>query len=106
MTQKPEPQKHRHYDLIMQWASDPTQTVWMWSGDTWEKMAQPSWTCKHYAIGGKPTTTPTLKATVKISLDATELTIELPIGSRKEEIEKAIMDKAVQFVSHDYEFDK
>ena len=50
--------QHRHFDLIVAWAKNPTQIVWMWSGDTWEKIAQPSWTSKHYAIGEKPTMPP------------------------------------------------
>lgn len=50
--------QHRHFDLIVQWAKNPTQIVWMWSGDTWEKIARPNWTSKHYAIGEKPTMTP------------------------------------------------
>ena len=63
MTKAPAPApapalQHRHFDLIVQWAKNPTQIVWMWSGDTWEKIAQPSWTGKHYAIGEKPTMPP------------------------------------------------
>jgi len=63
MTKTPAPEpapalQHRHFDLIVQWAKNPTQIVWMWSGDTWEKIASPNWTCKHYAIGDKPTMPP------------------------------------------------
>lgn len=50
--------QHRHFDLIVQWAKNPTQQIWMWSGDTWDKIGYPNWTCGHYAIGEKPTMPP------------------------------------------------
>lgn len=51
--------QHRHFDLIVAWAKNPTQPVWFWSSrDAWEKVENPSWTSKHYVIGEKPTMPP------------------------------------------------
>lgn len=51
--------QHRHFDLIVQWAKNPTQPVWMWNGiHGWEKAEHLMWTMKHYAIGEKPTEPP------------------------------------------------
>ena len=59
MTEAPAPAlQHRHFDLIVQWAKNPTQQVWMWSGDTWDKIGYPNWKCRHYAIGEKPAMPP------------------------------------------------
>lgn len=62
MTEAPAPApalQHRHFDLIVQWAKNPTQPVWFWSSrDAWEKVENPSWTSKHYAISEKPTEPP------------------------------------------------
>ena len=62
MTEAPAPApalQHRHFDLIVQWAKNPTQPVWFWnSREEWEKVENPSWTSKHYVIGEKPTEPP------------------------------------------------
>ena len=52
--------QHRHFDLIVQWAKNPTQPVWFWSGGEWVRVIaeSPSWTGEHYAIGEKPTEPP------------------------------------------------
>ena len=50
--------QHRHFDLIVQWAKNPTQPVWFWNVDEWEKAANPIWHMEHYAIGEKPTEPP------------------------------------------------
>lgn len=105
MTQKPEPRAHA--ELIKQWAEDISLKVYVWTmADMWEELKNPKWDKEiiYTVAKEKPTAPPTIKTIVKISLDATELTIELPIGSRKEEIEKVILDKAVQFINHNYRF--
>ena len=65
MTEAPAPApapalQHRHFDLIVQWAKNPTQPVWFWSGGEWARVitGNPSWTGNHYAIGEKPTMPP------------------------------------------------
>lgn len=59
MTKAPAPAlQHRHFDLIVQWAKNPTQPVWFWNVDEWQKAGEPSWVCNHYAIGEKPTMPP------------------------------------------------
>ena len=63
MTKAPAPApalQHRHFDLIVQWAKNPTQTVWAWSKVEWVRVRveSPSWTMNHYAIGEKPTEPP------------------------------------------------
>lgn len=52
--------QHRHFDLIVQWAKNPTQPVWFWSAGEWlrVRVESPSWTGNHYAIGEKPTEPP------------------------------------------------
>lgn len=51
--------QHRHFDLIVQWAKNPTQPVWVWNGiHGWEKAEYLMWNLKHYAIGEKPTEPP------------------------------------------------
>ena len=35
--------KHKHYDLIMQWAADPTQKVWYKTLTGWEKARNLPW---------------------------------------------------------------
>lgn len=52
--------QHRHFDLIVQWAKNPTQPVWVWNMDEWlrTRVESPSWTGNHYAIGEKPTMPP------------------------------------------------
>ena len=54
----PAPAPHRHFDLIVAWAKDPTQPVWFWNDEYWKKTGEPSWVCNHYAIGEKPTEPP------------------------------------------------
>ena len=50
--------QHRHFDLIVQWAKNPTQTVWFWNVDEWKKAVHLVWHMEHYAIGEKPTMPP------------------------------------------------
>lgn len=50
--------QHRHFDLIVAWAKNPTQQVWFWNVDEWEKAANPMWHMEHYAMGEKPTMPP------------------------------------------------
>ena len=50
--------QHRHFDLIVAWAKNPTQPVWFWNVDEWEKAANPIWHMEHYVIGEKPTMPP------------------------------------------------
>lgn len=50
--------RHPHYDLIVQWASDPTQKVW-WSPDKsgWANVEKPTWVADYYYhIGETPPT--------------------------------------------------
>ena len=104
MTEAPVLQ-HRHFNLIVAWAKNPTQQVWFWSGGKeWEKIESPSWTSEFYAIGEKPTEPPMLKVKVKIKLDLDNFIIEVPLSARMSEVEKAILDKAVQFVTYTHEF--
>lgn len=61
MTKAPAPApalQHRHFDLIVAWAKNPTQPVWFWNDEYWKKTGEPSWVCNHYAIGEKPTEPP------------------------------------------------
>lgn len=61
MTEAPAPAlQHRHFDLIVAWAKNPTQPLWFWSAGEWARVitGSPSWTGNHYAIGEKPTMPP------------------------------------------------
>jgi len=100
MTKAPAPAlQHRHFDLIVQWAKDPTQKVWFWSRDDyWEQVSKFTWTSDFYVIGNKPTAPPMKKLKVKIELDRNEFEIQVPCDSRPQEIDKAIMDMATQYV--------
>lgn len=104
MTEAPVLQ-HKHFNLILAWAKNPTQQVWFWSSaESWEKVNNPTWTCEFYAIGDKPTEPPMTKVKVKIKLDLDNFIIEVPLSARMSEVEKAILDKAVQFVTYTHEF--
>lgn len=46
MEQKIEPKKHKHYDLIVKWANDPSKQVWGWNEG------------QYYAISEKPASPP------------------------------------------------
>jgi len=94
----PAPAPHRHFDLIVQWAKDPTQQVWFWDDDEWVKLQNASWICNFYAIGEKPTSPPMKKLKVKIELDRSEFEIEVPYDARPQEVDKAILDMATQFM--------
>ena len=52
--------QHRHFDLIVAWAKNPTQTVWFWNVNEWQKAEAEYavWHMEHYAIGEKPTEPP------------------------------------------------
>lgn len=50
--------QHRHFDLIVQWAKNPTQPVWFWNVDEWQKAEYLMWCMEHYVIGEKPTEPP------------------------------------------------
>ena len=50
--------QHRHYNLIVAWAKNPTQTVWFWNVNEWQKAEYVVWHMEHYAIGEKPTEPP------------------------------------------------
>ena len=59
MTEAPAPAlQHRHFDLIVAWAKNPTQQVWFWNVDEWQKAEHLVWHMEHYAIGEKPTEPP------------------------------------------------
>jgi len=99
MTEAPAPAPHRHFDLIVQWAKDPTQKVWFWSRDDyWEQVSNFTWTSEFYVIGDKPTSPPMKKLKVKIELDRSEFEIEVPYDARPQEVDKAILDMATQFM--------
>jgi len=99
MTEAPAPAPHRHFDLIVAWAKDPTQHVWFWSRDDyWERASNFAWTSDFYALGDKPTAPPMKKLKVKIELDRNEFEIEVPYDARPQEIDKTIMDMATQFM--------
>jgi len=92
---------HRHFDLIVAWAKDPTQIVWVWDTEKqWVEVLSltPKWTSDFYAIGEKPTAPPTKKLKVKIELDRNEFEIEVPYDARPQEVDKAILDMATQFM--------
>ena len=57
MTEAPALQ-HRHFDLIVQWAKNPTQPVWFWNVNEWQKAEYVVWHMEHYVIGEKPTEPP------------------------------------------------
>ena len=99
-TPAPAPAPHRHFDLIVQWAKDPTQQVWAWNsiGAEWVCVKGHEWLNDFYAIGDKPTAPPMKKLKVKIELDRSEFEIEVPYDSRPQEVDKAIMDMATQFM--------
>lgn len=49
------PKKHIHYDLIVQWASDPMQKVWCCHGKQWYTIESPTWNAGFkYHIGDTP----------------------------------------------------
>lgn len=50
--------QHRHFNLIVAWAKNPTQQVWFWNVDEWQKAEYVVWHMEHYAIGEKPTEPP------------------------------------------------
>lgn len=50
--------QHRHFNLIVAWAKNPTQPVWFWNVDEWHKAVHLMWCMEHYAIGEKPTEPP------------------------------------------------
>jgi len=65
MTEAPAPAPapapaHRHFDLIVAWAKDPTQQVWAWNsiGAQWVCVKGHEWLNDFYAIGEKPTMPP------------------------------------------------
>ena len=59
MTEAPAPAlQHRHFDLIVAWAKNPTQPVWFWNVNEWQKAVHLMWCMEHYAIGEKPTEPP------------------------------------------------
>jgi len=99
MTEAPAPAPHRHFDLIVAWAKDPTQHVWFWSRDDyWERASNFAWTSDFYAIGEKPASPPMKKLKVKIELDRSQFEIEVPYDSRPQEVDKVILDMATQFM--------
>lgn len=109
MTETPAPApvlQHKHFDLIVAWAKNPTQSVWVWSSNAeWTHLSlAPQWTGDFYSLGDKPTEPPMLKVKVKIKLDLDNFIIEVPHSARMSEVEKLILDKAVQFVTCKHEF--
>jgi len=84
--------------LIVQWAKNPTQQVWFWNVDEWQKAEYLVWHMEYYALGEKPTSPPMKKLKVKIKLDRNEFEIQVPCDARPQEIDKAIMDMAAQFM--------
>lgn len=99
MTEAPAPAPHRHFDLIVQWAKDPTQHIWFWSHrQLWEKTKYADWNSDFYALGEKPTAPPMKKLKVKIELDRNEFEIEVPYDARHQEVDKAILDMATHYM--------
>lgn len=94
----PAPAPHRHFDLIVQWAKNPTQQVWFWNVDEWQKAEYLVWHMEHYVLGDKPTAPPMKKLKIKIELDRSEFEIEVPYDARPQEIDKAILDMTTQFM--------
>lgn len=96
----PAPVPHRHFDLIVQWAKDPTQHVWAWHGRAkqWVWIKDPEWVADFYALGEKPTAPPIKKFKVKIDLDRNEFEIEVPYDARPQEVDKAILDMATHYM--------
>jgi len=94
------PAPHRHFDLIVEWAKDPTQQVWVWNsiGAQWVCVKGHEWLNDFYALGDRPTAPPTKKLKVKIELDRSEFEIEVPYDARPQEVDKAILDMATQFM--------
>lgn len=100
MTEAPAPAPHRHFDLIVAWAKDPTQQIWGWDKQTalWFGLSYVSWTSDFYVLGEKPTAPPMKKLKVKIELDRNEFEIEVPYDARHQEIDKAILDMATHYM--------
>jgi len=96
----PAPVPHRHFDLIVEWAWNPTQQVWAWNsiGAEWVCVKGYEWLCDFYALGNKPTAPPTKKLKVKIELDQNEFEIEVPYDARPQEVDKAILDMATHYM--------
>jgi len=95
----PAPVPHRHFDLIVQWAKNPSQELWHWSNwKEWGKVTYCNWTSDFYAIGEKPTAPPMKKLKVKIELDRSEFEIEVPYDARPQEVDKTIMDMAAHYM--------
>jgi len=67
--------KHKHYNLIIQWANDPSQKVWWKTSVGWIKVDKPSWVEDFdYHIGEEP---PLPKRKIMIGdveIDAPEIT--------------------------------
>lgn len=65
--------KHKHYNLIMQWAADPTQQVWWKTSTGWLKIDKPTWDKESdYHIGDEP---PKRKIMIgDVEIDAPEIT--------------------------------
>jgi hypothetical protein len=105
MTEAPAlaPAPHRHFDLIVAWAKDTTQPIWLWS-DRYKEWNELNglylvWhEDKIYALGDKPTSPPMKKLKVKIELDRNEFEIEVPYDARIQEIDKAILDMATHYM--------
>jgi len=99
----PAPAPHRHFDLIVAWAKDTTQPIWLWS-DRYKEWNELNglylvWhEDKIYALGDKPTSPPMKKLKVKIELDRNEFEIEVPYDARPQEVDKVILDMATQFM--------
>jgi len=101
MTEAPAPAPHRHFDLIVQWAKNPTEIVWVWDAEKqWVEVLSltPKWTSDFYALGDRPIAPPMKKLKVKIELDRNEFEIEVPYDARIQEVDKAILDMTTQFM--------
>jgi len=98
----PAPVPHVHAEIITEWVKNINQPVFAFFEGEWTELgfSNPSWDEDLvYALGDKPTSPPMKKLKVKIKLDRNEFEIEVPYDARIQEIDKAIMDMATQFMA-------
>ena len=94
--------QHRHFDLIVTWAKNPTQQVWFWSVNEWQKAISPTWKENFYAIGEKPTSPPMVAYKIKIRKFRDVSKIYLPANATEEEIKNEIQNEFLTMIGVDH----
>lgn len=94
--------QHRHFDLIVTWAKNPTQQVWFWNVNEWEKAISPTWKENFYSIGEKPTSPPMVAYQIKIRKFRDVSKIYLPANATEEEIKNEIQNEFLTMIGVDH----